>query len=85
MALTVATRVAVITCRGRSRIGLAQSRAEADRWMEDAIRYRAAGAMDRAMVSISAPAGFEPTRASAAEPGHSDIAPAAELPAPMNG
>ena len=32
-----------------------------------------------------APPGFEPTRASAAEPGHSDIAPAAELPAPMNG
>ena len=32
-----------------------------------------------------APPGFEPARASAAESGHSDIAPAAELPAWMNG
>ena len=31
-----------------------------------------------------APPGFEPARA-AAEPGHPDIAPAAELPARMNG
>ena len=57
MALTAATRVAVITRRGRSRIGLAQSRDEADRWLEDAIRYRAAGATDRAIVSINASAG----------------------------
>ncbi len=32
-----------------------------------------------------APPGFEPARASAAESGHADIAPAAELPASMNG
>ena len=32
-----------------------------------------------------APPGFKPARASAAEPGHSVIAPAAELPARMNG
>ena len=32
-----------------------------------------------------APPGFEPARASAVEPGHLDIAPAAELPAWMNG
>ncbi len=57
MALTAATRLAVITRRGRSRTGLAQSRAEACRWMEDAIRYRAAGATDRAIVSIQAPPG----------------------------
>ena len=56
MALTAATRVAVITRRGRSRTGLAQSRVEACRWMEDAVRYRA-GATDRAIVSIQAPPG----------------------------
>ena len=55
MALTAATRVAVITRRGHATIGLAQSPDEADRWTEDAIRYRAAGAMDRAIVSINAP------------------------------
>ena len=32
-----------------------------------------------------APPGFEPARPSAAESGHADIAPAAELPAWMNG
>ena len=32
-----------------------------------------------------APSGFEPARASAAESGHPDIAPAAELSARMNG
>ncbi len=32
-----------------------------------------------------APPGFEPARASAPESGHADIAPAAELPASMNG
>ena len=32
-------RVAVITRRGRSRIGVAQSLDEASRWMEDVIRY----------------------------------------------
>ena len=57
MALTAATRLAVITRRGHARIGLAQSRGEADRWMEDAIRYRAAGAAGRAIVSINAPPG----------------------------
>ena len=57
MALTVATRLAVITRRGQSRIGLAQSRDEADRWTKDAIRYRAAGATGRAIVSINAPPG----------------------------
>ena len=57
MALTAPTRVAVITRRGRLRTGLAQSRVEACRWMEDAIRYRAAGATDRAIVSIQAPPG----------------------------
>ena len=46
MALTAATRVAVTTRRGHSTMGLAQSRDEADRWMEDAIRYRAASAPD---------------------------------------
>ena len=50
-----ATRVAVITRRGRLRMGLAQSRGEADRWMEDAIRYRAAGATGRAIVALKAP------------------------------
>ena len=57
MALTAATRLAVITRRGRLRIGLAQSRDEADRWLEDAIRYRAAGATGRAIVSINASPG----------------------------
>ena len=33
-----ATRLAVITRRGHSAMGLAQSRAEADRRMEDTIR-----------------------------------------------
>ena len=42
---------------------------------DDARRGRFAGA----------PSGFEPARASAAESGHPDIAPAAELPAWMNG
>ena len=60
MALTAATRLAVITRRGQLRIGLAQSREEADRWMEDARRYRAAGATDRAAVSINAPPGSGP-------------------------
>ena len=55
MALTAATRVAVITRRGHSTMGLAQSRDEAERWMEDAIRYRAAGATGRAIVAIQAP------------------------------
>ncbi len=55
MALTAATRVAVITRRGHVRTGLAQLRDEAGRWMEDSIRYRAAGATDRAIVSIVAP------------------------------
>ena len=57
MALTVATRVAVITRRGHTRLGLALSRAEADRWMEDAIRYRATGPTDRAIVAVNAPPG----------------------------
>lgn len=60
MALTEATRLAVITRRGRARMGLAQSRDEANRWMKDAIRYRAAGALDRAIVSINARPGFGP-------------------------
>ena len=46
MALTGATRVAVITRCGYAKIRLAQSRDEADRWMEDAIHYRAASAPD---------------------------------------
>ena len=58
MALTAATRVAVITRRGHARIGLAQSRDEADRWTEDAIRYRAAGAIGRAIVAINARPGL---------------------------
>ncbi len=57
MALTAATRLAVITRRGHSRIGLAQSHDEADRWTENAIRYRAAGATGRAIVAIKAPPG----------------------------
>ena len=57
MALTAATRVAVITRRGNLRSGLAQSRGEAGRWTSDAIRYRAAGATDRAIISITAPPG----------------------------
>ena len=52
MALTVATHVAVLTRRGHSTMGLVQSRDEADNWMEDAIHYRAAGAIDRAIVAI---------------------------------
>lgn len=55
MALTAATRLAVITRRGRARMGLAQSREEADRWTEDALRYRADGATGRAIIAISAP------------------------------
>ncbi|MCY4120820.1 MAG: hypothetical protein OXG72_07855 [Acidobacteria bacterium] len=54
MALTAPTRLAVITRRGHARIGLAQSRDEADRWLEDAVRYRTAGATGRAIVSINA-------------------------------
>lgn len=57
MALTEATRLAVITRRGRARMGLAQSREEADRWTEDAIRYRAGGAIGRAIIAISVPPG----------------------------
>ena len=60
MALTAATRVAVITRRGHLRIGLAQSPEEAGRWTVDAIRYRAAGTTDRATVSINAPPGSGP-------------------------
>ena len=60
MALTAATRITVITRRGHARMGLAQSRDEADRWMEDAIRYRAGGATGRAIVSINAPPGSGP-------------------------
>ena len=43
----------------------------------------AADARQRAL--RSAPPGFEPARAPVVEPGHPDIAPAAELPARMNG
>ncbi len=57
VALTAATRVAVVTRRGHLRIGLAQSPEEAGRWTEDAIRYRAARTADRAIVSINAPPG----------------------------
>ena len=57
MALTAATRVAVITHRAHARIGLALSHVETGRWMEDAIRYRAAGAIDRAIVAIQTPPG----------------------------
>ena len=57
MALTAATRLVVITRRGHARIGLALSRAEADRWKEDAISYRAAGATGRAIIAITAPPG----------------------------
>ena len=38
VALTSATRLAVITRRGHLRIGLAQSHGKAERWLEDAIR-----------------------------------------------
>ena len=55
MALTAPIRVVVITRRGHVRIGLAQLREEAERWTMDAIRYRAAGATDRAIVSIAVP------------------------------
>ena len=60
MALTGATREAVITRLGHVRVGLAQSRDEADRWIKGAKRYRAARAMDRAIVSNNAPPGSGP-------------------------
>ena len=118
MALTVATRVAVIIGRGHSRIGLAQPRDEAGRWRgrdpqlrreqwADAHETDRKKTLVKAMAAAFgtnpppasprladdarqralrwAPPGFEPARASAAESGHADIAPAAELPASMNG
>ena len=63
MALTAATRVAVITRRGHS----------------SSPTTPASGR------SAWAPPGFEPARTAAAEAGHADITPAAELPGWMNG
>ena len=54
MAVNTATRIAVITRRGRVRAGLARSAAEADRWLQDAIEYQARGPLDRAVVSVTA-------------------------------
>ncbi len=104
MALTGATRVAVITRRGHSRIGLARSRDEAGRldggpgprprreqWAEARETDRketfvkamaAAFAANPPTESLGLAADARPPDA---ESGHLDIAPAAELPAPMNG
>ena len=53
MALTRATRTSVITRRGHTRVGLAQSSGEARRWLADATDYRGGGRFDRAIVAIS--------------------------------
>ena len=53
MALSRATRSAVITRRGHARTGLAQSAREAGEWMRDAVAYREGAPLDRAIVAIS--------------------------------
>ena len=53
MALSPATRSAVITRRGHARTGLAQSTREAAEWMNDAAAYRGGSPLDRAIVAIS--------------------------------
>lgn len=53
MALTRATRTSVITRRGHTRVGLAQSSGEARRWLADATDYRGGCSFDRAIVAIS--------------------------------
>ncbi len=53
MALTRGTRTTVITRRGRTRAGLAQSSGEARRWLADATDYHGGGPFDRAIVAIS--------------------------------
>ena len=53
MALTRGTRTTVITRRGHTRVGLAQSSGEARRWLADATDYRGGCPMGRAIVAIS--------------------------------
>lgn len=53
MALTPGIRTTVITRRGHTRAGLAQSSGEARRWLADATSYRGGGPFDRAVVAIS--------------------------------
>lgn len=59
MALTRGTRTTVITRRGHLRVGLAQSSAEACRWLTDATDYHGGGPVDRAIVAISRAADAE--------------------------
>ncbi len=53
MALTRGTRTTVITRRGHTRVGLAQSSGEARRWLADATDYRGGCPFDRAIIAIS--------------------------------
>ena len=53
MALTRGIRTTVITRRGHTRAGLAQSSDEARRWLADATDYRGGGPPDRAVAAIS--------------------------------
>ena len=53
MALTRGIRTTVITRRGHTRAGLAQSTGEARRWLADATDYRGGCSFDRAIVAIS--------------------------------
>ena len=53
MALTRGIRTTVITRRGHTRVGFAQSSGEARRWLADATDYRGGGPFDRAIIAIS--------------------------------
>ena len=62
MALTRCTRTTVITRRGHTRVGLAQSSGEARRWLADATDYRGGCPFDRAIVAVSRAADAERPR-----------------------
>ena len=62
VALRRGTRTTVITRRGHTRVGLAQSSGEARRWLADAMDYRGGCPFDRAVVAISRAADAERPR-----------------------
>ena len=62
MALTRGIRTTVITRRGHTRVGLAQSSGEARRWLADAMDYRGGCPVGRAIVAISRAADAERPR-----------------------
>ena len=53
MAVTPGIRMAVITRRGLARTGLARSADEGERWMRDAMEYRAGDPIDRPVIGVT--------------------------------